>query len=488
MKSLFRMFLPLLALGGAMAAGLIVGRSDLPLPSWLLGAMASVTKARSAGAASEPAPAGPVIYYRDPDGLAAFSAVPAKTASGKDYLPVRASQDIQFDRPAQVAGQPPETSERAAAGPKRIKFYRNPMGLPDTSPTPKKDSMGMDYLPVFDGEEEDGNTVKVSAGKLQKAGVRSEPVVLAPLGMPLRAPGTIQLDERRVSVVALRFEGFVEAVEDVTTGGVVRKGQPLMKIYGPALSSAAAEYLSVLNGRASGGAITSQALTGARRRLENLAVPDSAMSAIERTREVPAALTWPAPQDGVILERMAVNGMRAAPGEVLFRVADISVMWALIDLAERDLSMVAVGQKVTVSPRGMRGKSFSGKITLVYPQINKETRTGRVRVELANPGGALMPDMYVEAEIDTGSDKPVLSVADSAVIDSGTRQIVLIDKGEGRFEPREVKLGQRGAGRVEIMEGVTTDDSVVVSANFLIDAESNLKAALQGLDSGEKQP
>ncbi|MBX9875701.1 MAG: efflux RND transporter periplasmic adaptor subunit, partial [Beijerinckiaceae bacterium] len=222
--------------------------------------------------------------------------------------------------------------------------------------------------------------------------------------------------------------------------------------------------------------------------LENLAVPDSAMSAIERTREVPAALTWPAPQDGVILERMAVNGMRAAPGEVLFRVADISVMWALIDLAERDLSMVAVGQKVTVSPRGMRGKSFSGKITLVYPQINKETRTGRVRVELANPGGALMPDMYVEAEIDTGSDKPVLSVADSAVIDSGTRQIVLIDKGEGRFEPREVKLGQRGAGRVEIMEGVTTDDSVVVSANFLIDAESNLKAALQGLDSGEKQP
>ncbi len=318
--------------------------------------------------------------------------------------------------------------------------------------------------------------------------MRSEPVVLAPLGMPLRAPGTIQLDERRVSVVALRFEGFVEAVEDVTTGGVVRKGQPLMKIYGPALSSAAAEYLSVLNGRASGGAITTQALTGARRRLENLAVPDSAMSAIERTREVPAALTWPAPQDGVILERMAVNGMRAAPGEVLFRVADISSVWALIDLAERDLSMVSVGQKVTVSPRGMRGKSFFGKITLVYPQINKETRTGRVRVELANPDGALMPDMYVEAEIDTGSDKPVLSVADSAVIDSGARQIVLIDKGEGRFEPREVKLGQRGAGRVEIMEGVTTDDSVVVSANFLIDAESNLKAALQGLDSGEKQP
>ncbi|WP_082365465.1 efflux RND transporter periplasmic adaptor subunit [Bosea vaviloviae] len=482
MRNLFRFLVLILALAGAAAVGVVLGRSDMPRPSWLSGAMASLTKSPAVGAVAEPTPIGPVIYYRDPDGLAAFSAVPAKTAAGKDYLPVRASEDIQFEK------LPAAPEQAAAAGPKRIKFYRNPMGLPDTSPTPKKDSMGMDYLPVFDGEEEDGNTVKVSAGKLQKVGVRSEPVEFAPLTMPLRAPGTIQLDERRVSVVALRFEGFVDAVEDVTTGGVVRKGQPLMKIYGPALSSAAAEYLSVLNGRATGGAITTQALTGARRRLENLAVPESAMSVIERTREVPAALTWPAPQDGVILERMAVNGMRAAPGEVLFRVADISVMWALIDLAERDLSMVAVGQLVRVSPRGMQGKTFAGKIALVYPQINKETRTGRVRVELANPDGALMPDMYVEAQIATGSERPVLTVADNSVIDSGARQIVLIDKGEGRFEPRKVKIGRRGSGRVELLEGITAEDKVVVSANFLIDAESNLKAALQGLDSGEKQP
>ena len=476
MKAMFRSLILVLALAGVGIAGVMAGRSDLALPEWLPGARASVAKA-----SAELAGSGPIIYYRDPDGLAAFSAVPAKTAAGKDYLPVRASEDFQFEKP------PAAPEQTGAAGPKRIKFYRNPMGLPDTSPSPKKDSMGMDYLPVFDGEEEDGNTVKVSAGKLQKAGVRSEPVELAPLSMPLRAPGTIQLDERRVSVVALRFEGFVEAVENVTTGGAVRKGQPLMRIYGPALSSAAAEYVSVLNGRADG-AIPAQALKGARRRLENLAVPDAALSAIERTREVPVAIVWPAPQDGVILERTAVNGMRAAPGVVLFRVADTSVVWAQIDLAERDLGMVAVGQEVTVSPRGMRGKTFPGKIALVYPQMNKETRTGRIRVELANPDGALMPDMYVEAQIATGSEKPVLTVADSAVIDSGARQIVLIDKGEGRFEPREVKIGRRGAGRVEIMEGVTAEDKVVVSANFLIDAESNLKAALQGLDSGEKQP
>lgn len=476
MKSMFRSLILVLALAAVGVAGVMAGRSGLALPDWLPGARALVAKA-----GVEPAGNGPIIYYRDPDGLAAFSAAPAKTAAGKDYLAVRASEDLQFEK------SPAAPEQAAASGPKRIKFYRNPMGLPDTSPTPKKDSMGMDYLPVFDGEEEDGNTVKVSAGKLQKAGVRSEPVGFAPLSMPLHAPGTIQLDERRVSVVALRFEGFVEAVEDVTTGAAVRKGQPLMRIYGPALSSAAAEYVSVLNGRADG-AIPAQALRGARRRLENLAVPDAALSAIERTREVPVAIAWPAPQDGVVLERAAVNGMRAAPGDVLFRVADTSVVWAQIDLAERDLGMVAVGQEVTVSPRGMRGRTFIGKIALVYPQINRETRTGRVRVELANPDGALMPDMYVEAQIATGADKPVLSVADSAVIDSGARQIVLIDKGQGRFEPRAVKLGQRGAGRIEIMEGVTAQDKVVVSANFLIDAESNLKAALQGLDSGEKQP
>lgn len=477
MKSLFQIPILVLALAGSGIAGVMAGRSDIPLPSWLIGAKASVTMA-----VAEPPAAGPIVYYRDPDGLATFSATPAKTAAGKDYLPVHASRDIQFEPPSASANQATTATE-----PKRIKFYRNPMGLPDTSPTPKKDSMGMDYLPVFDGDEDDGNTVKVSAGKLQKAGVRSEPVALAPLSMPLRAPGAIQLDERRVSVVALRFEGFVEAVENVTTGAPVRKGQPLMHIYGPALSSAAAEYVSVLNGR-SDGAIPAQALKGARRRLENLAVPDAAVGAIERTREVPVAIVWPAPQDGVILERTAVNGMRAGPGDVLFRVADISMIWVQIDLAERDLGMVAVGQEVTVSPRGMQGRKFGGKIALVYPQINKETRTGRVRVELDNPDGILKPDMYVEAEIATGSEKAVLTVADSAVIDSGTRQIVLVDKGEGRFEPREVKLGRRGAGRIEIREGVMAEDRVVVSANFLIDAESNLKAALQSLDSGEKQP
>ena len=368
---------------------------------------------------------------------------------------------------------------------KRLKYYRNPMGLPDTSPTPKKDSMGMDYLPVYEGEQDDDSSVKVSAGKLQKAGVQTELAERRTLNTVVRGPGIVEEDERLRSVVSLRFEGFIDTVGNVTTGTHVHKGQPLMRIYGPNLSSAAAEYLSALNARPDAG-IGNQGLKGARRRLENLGAPDGFIADIERSREIPVYVNWPAPQDGEIVERTAVNGMRAAPGEVLFRIVDHNVVWVMVDVAERDLGLIEVGQKVIVRPRAYPNHPFTGKVTVVYPHLKMETRTARIRIELPNPDDVLRPDMYADVEIATGSETPVVTVSNSAVIDSGERQIVLLDKGEGRFEPREVKIGRRGGGRVEIREGLAENDKVVVSANFLIDAESNLKAALNGLDSGEK--
>ena len=369
---------------------------------------------------------------------------------------------------------------------RRIKFYRNPMGLPDTSPTPKKDSMGMDYIAVYDDEDTNDGTVKISLGKVQKTGVRSQQVEKRVLNLPVRAPGTIELDERRASIVSFRFEGFVELVENVTTGQHVRKGQPLMRVYSPALSSASAEYLSALNVKADGG-VSVQGLKGAKRRLENLGMPEKAIADIERSREISLSVSWLAPQDGEILERAAVNGMRAAPGAVLFRIADHQVVWAIADIAERDLGLISIGQKVSVRPRAYPDRVFSGEVALIYPHLNAQTRTARIRVELPNPDGLLRPDMYADVEIATGTEAAVLTVPDSAVIDSGERRVVLLDKSEGRFEPRAVKLGRRGDGRVEIREGVTEDDKVVVSANFLIDAESNLKAALQGF-VGAEQP
>ena len=419
--------------------------------------------------------AGLPIYYRDPDGRPFYSLTPKKTVDGRDYQPVPHGADLSFD-------EPEPTADMRAANSKpdrKIKYYRNPMGLPDTSPVAKKDSMGMEYIPVYEGEDSDDGSVRLSPGKIQRTGAKSNPVVRQPIRSVIRVPGTIQEDERRVSVVALRFEGFIESVANVTTGDHVHKGQPLMNVYSPALSSAAAEYLSAINARATG-----NDLKGARRRLENLATPEPAIKELERTREISLSIPWLAPQDGEILERRAVNGMRAGPGDVLFRIADHQLVWVVIDVAERDLAQIAVGTKVTIRPRALAGQTFGGAVALVYPHLNAATRTARIRVEVPNPDELLRPEMYIDAEIETGTAVPVAAVPESAVLDSGTRQAVLIDKGEGRFEPREVKLGRRGGGFVEVTEGVLEGEAVVTSANFLIDAESNLKAALKGFAGG----
>jgi membrane fusion protein, copper/silver efflux system len=420
------------------------------------------------------------IYYQDPDGRPLYSLMPTRTPDGRDYRGVPASADVSFEEASAPEAAAPAPMDR------KIKYYRNPMGLPDTSPTPKKDSMGMDYIPVYEGEDSDDGSVKLSPGKIQRTGVKSEPAAKRVIRTTIRAPGTIQLDERRVSVISMRSESFVLKVANVTTGSHVVKGQPLMEVYSPAVSSAAAEYLATITSKMTGG--DGSYGRGSRQRLMNLDVPDAAIAAIEKSRDVPTSIEWTAPRDGIVLERNAIEGMRVQPGGVLFRIADHSVVWALIDVAERDLGAISIGQPATVKARSFPGREFSGKVEVIYPEINKETRTARIRVELPNPDLVLLHDMYVDAEIDTGSGEPMLSVAESAVMDTGSRQAVFVDKGQGRFEPREVKLGQRGSGYVEIRQGLTDGEPVVVSANFLIDAESNLKAALKGFSEAGGQP
>ncbi len=456
-KRFLVLLLVLGALAGALAAGYWLGRSEYAQAPTMLG-----------GSSAKTAPSGSVIYYRDPDGKPYYSAEPKKTSDGRDYLAVRASEDVNFDE------QPAQAGAAKNPASKRIIYYRNPMGLPDTSPVPKKDSMGMDYLPVYDGEVEDGSTIKISPGKLQRTGVRSENVTRRVVVRPVRVPGTVQVDERRVTVVSTRSDAFIDKVENVTTGDRVRKGQLLLQLYSPEIVIAAAQFMS------------NPSFEGSRRRLENLNVPSEVIAEIERTRKVPLTIGWTSPRDGLVLERNAIEGMKAPAGEVLFRIADISVVWVIADVPEHDLGGVKLGQPATMRVRSLAGRTFNGKINLIYPQVNKATRTTRVRIELPNADNVLLPDMYADVEISTGATEPVLAVPDSAIVDSGTRQVVILDMGDGRFQPREVKLGARGEGFVEIREGIAEGDRIVVAANFLIDAESNLKAALQGLTSGDQ--
>jgi len=427
-------------------------------------------------AATERADSGAVIYYQDPDGKPFYSATPRQTDDGRAFRAVRASEDVSFDDKATAEATAPGSS-------RRILYYRNPMGLPDTSPTPKKDSMGMDYIPVYEGEDDDGSVIKVSPGRLQRTGVRSEVVERRSVGRLVRVPGTVQLDERRVSVVATRSEAFVNEVANVTTGDHVTKGQVLLRLYSPDIAAAGAQFLTDLSISGRDGAVG-----GARQRLENLGLSSRVIADIERTRKVPLSVTWHAPRDGIVLERNVVDGMKAAPGEVLFRIADTSIIWVLADVPEFDLGIVRLGAAATIRVRSLPGRSFEGKVSLIYPQVGEATRATKVRIEIANPGGVLLPNMYADVEIGTGGATPVVAVPNDSVIDTGTRQVVILDRGEGKFEPRVVKVGLRGEGFTEIREGIAAGDRVVVAANFLIDAESNLKAALRSLTVPEAQP
>lgn len=374
----------------------------------------------------------------------------------------------------------------AASATKKILYYRNPMGLSDTSPEPKQDSMGMDYIPVYEGDEVQPGQIKISPEKVQKLGVRTEPATLRESVRTVRAVGQFQLDERRLHTVTTKFEGYIEKLHVNATGQPVKRGQPLMEVYSPELVSAQEEYLIAWNGRQSLSNGTEESLVGVSRlaesalkRLRNWDISDSQLQRLKKDGKATRTLTLYSPANGVVLEKMAVAGMRFMPGEPLFKIADLSSIWLLADVFEQDLALVHVGQSVKINVNAYPEKELIGKIAYIYPTVSPETRTAKIRVELDNPSGILKPDMYASVQLVSGHGKAdALMVPDSAVLDSGTRQIVLIQRTEGLFEPREVKLGMRGNGYVEVIEGISAGDKVVVSANFLIDAESNLKAAI----------
>jgi Cu(I)/Ag(I) efflux system membrane fusion protein len=216
-------------------------------------------------------------------------------------------------------------------------------------------------------------------------------------------------------------------------------------------------------------------------RLRNWDISEAQIKALSESGATTRTLTFRSPVSGIVMEKKALQGMRFMPGEALYQIADLSSVWVIADVFEQDIGLVKNGSKATVNINAYPGKTFTGRVAYVYPTLNPETRTVPVRVELANPGGQLKPGMFAQVELPVGAKGQVVTVPVSAVIDSGTRQIVLIDKGGGRFESRQVKLGARSDTYVEVLDGVDDGEPVVVAANFLIDAESNLKAALGGL-------
>jgi Cu(I)/Ag(I) efflux system membrane fusion protein len=389
-------------------------------------------------------------------------------------------------------GAAPVAASNAQSAPsakRTLLYYRNPMGLPDTSPVPKKDPMGMDYVPVYAGEDEaeptSANQIRISTEKVQKLGVRTEAASMKAINKTVSAAGRIEPDERRVYIIAPKFEGYVERLHVGATGQAVAKGQPLFEVYSPELVSAQREYAIAAQGVQSLKGAQSEAQDGMKQlaesslmRLKNWDISEQQVKALAKSGEARRTMTFRSPVSGIVTEKKALQGMRFMPGDMLYQVADLSSVWVFADVFEQDIALVKSGAKARIKINAYPDQEFEGIVTYVYPTLKSETRTIQVRVELPNPGQLLKPGMFAQVELAVAARKNTVTVPVSAVIDSGTRRIVLVQAQEGRFEPREVTLGARSDDYVEVFDGVKDGELVVVAANFLIDAESNLKAAL----------
>jgi membrane fusion protein, copper/silver efflux system len=423
-----------------------------------------------------------ILYYRDPAGAPFWSATPKNDAQGRAFVPVYDDAEPTFD--------PPAATPKAAQVERKILYYRNPMGLPDTSPVPKKDSMGMDYIAVYEGDEPSGGkTVKVSLDRVQRSGVRTEPAESRVLVRPLRAVGTVAIDERRATIVTMRSDGYVEDLFVNTTGQHVRAGEPLFRVYSSDIQQAISDLLVTKNWSQRGQAETGmgKSVEGAMQRLRNLGLSESRIREIRDRGVNPRTIDWPAPADGTVIVKRIINGQRVVAGDELYRIIDLTNVWVIADAAEGDLADIKSGMRATVTFRAYRSQPVDGVVTFIYPEVKPETRTVRVRIEVPNPDERLKPDMYADVVFHAdGGGASVTTVPLSAIIDSGTRQIVLVAKGEGRFEPRPVKLGRRSDGHVEIVDGLKPGEEVVTTATFLIDAESNLQTALKTFTEQEQ--
>ena len=331
-------------------------------------------------------------------------------------------------------------------------------------------------------------TVQISPEKQQLIGVKFGIVEMRPLEKVIRTVGRIDYDEKRIVTVSPKIGGWIEDLYVDFTGRFVKQGEPLLTIYSPELVSTQEEYLIALRAKrdlskspfpevaGSGDSLAESA----KRRLKLWDINDDQIKALEESGQAKKTLTLYSPFSGFVLEKAAYKGMNVMSGVALFKLADLSVVWLIADVYEYELPFVRLGQQASVQLASMPGETFTGRAVYIYPSLNPETRTAKVRFELPNSHGKLKPEMYANVEIKVHLGQK-LTVPESAIIDTGLRQLAIVDKGNGYFEPREVKVGSKMNNYYEVIKGLKAGERVVTSANFLIDSESKLKEAVGGM-------
>ena len=332
----------------------------------------------------------------------------------------------------------------------------------------------------------DAPVVEIPLDKQQLIGVKTVAVSFRQIGKVIRTVGRVDYDERKLATVNMKYEGWIEKLYADYTGMQVRKGQALAEVYSPELLATQQEFLNNLRWAKSSveskeGAVAGMLnrdadaiIAAARQRLRLWDISDEQIKSIEETGKTVRTVTLVSPADGTVVQKNAVQGMRVMPGDKLFDIADLSSVWIISDIYENELPLINPGETARITLSSLPGKEFSAKIEFIYPTLTDQARTVKVRLTVPNPGGRLKPQMFTNVEIKAGMGRR-LAVPDDAVLDTGTRSIVYVDKGEGNFEPREVKLGLRADGYREVLSGLKAGEKVARAATFLIDSEAQLK-------------
>lgn len=356
---------------------------------------------------------------------------------------------------------------------------------------PGKSPMGMDLTPVYE-DEGSGGDVMINAATEQSIGVRTAPVKTRALSRAVRAAGMVAYDETRVANIQSKTAGWIERLYVNATGQRVKKGDYLLEIYSPDLVATEEEFLLAARNRDATKNSPVKEVAGrgeemyeaAKKRLEYLDVPEHQIHDMEMKNKVFKTLHIHSPFNGVVVQKMVTEGMQVSPGMTLYTVADLSKVWVLAEVYEYEMQEVAQGAHVKMTLEAYPGKTFTGMVTYLYPFLEKETRTVKVRIEFDNPRGELKPDMYARVEIASAGARNGLAVPKEAVIRGGKRDMVIVALGGGSYAPREVTLGIEAEGYHEILNGVKEGETVVTSAQFLIDSESSLKESMQKLIGG----
>ena len=458
MKNIFRILFVIILLAGVGAGGYFLGKEKGGSPP-----SPGTTTAKKEKK---------IKYWVAPMDPAYTRNEPGKSPMGMDLIPVYEEEE-----------QPPAKRE------KKIKYWVAPMDPAYIRNEPGKSPMGMDLIPVYEDDEEESaeGAIRIDPVTVQNIGVRTAVVERRPLSRTLRTVGLVAYDEKRVTQVQSKVEGWIEKLYIDFTGQPVKKDDILLEIYSPQLVSTQEEYLVALEFREKMGKSPYEEIAGggesllksARKRLDYLDVPRHQIHELEKNRKIMKTLHIHSPNKGIVVNKHIQEGSYVKPGMPLYTIADISKVWVYADIYEYELPWVKVGQKVKMTLPYYPGKEFQGKVAYIYPYLEAKTRTVKVRLEFNNAGWELKPDMYANVVIESVVAESDIAVPSEAVIRSGERNVVVVALGSGKFLPMNVTLGvETGDGYYQILEGLGDGDEVVISAQFLIDSESRLKEAI----------